>query len=188
MVTSMLSLRFSTRPAQGGYGVLTWDLSGGLISKADFTKDHVWQQTSYFGRQGDIMDGGRPQVVLSPLEEKGISMLEFDPVSRKYNSYRLFAYPAALGSPENSLVNSYAGEPRVCGATSEGDFYFCTAEELQMRREAAQKLENGELSLQPEWKPEWKPEEPEKPEEKPALDPAAIEAPPVSEGVALYNS
>lgn len=145
--------------AQGGYGVLTWDMSGGLVSKANFTKDHIWQQTSYFGKQGETADGERPQVVLSPSEEKGVAMLEFDPVTRKYKSYQLYAYPAALGTAENSLMNSYAGEPRVYGATADGDFYFCTVEELQKRREAAQKLENGELSAQPEWKPE-EPEEP----------------------------
>ena len=143
-----------TFPARDGYGVLTWDMSGSLVSKANFTKDHVWQQTSYFGKQGETAGGERPQIVLSPSEEKGVSMLEFDPATRKYNSYQLYAYPAALGTAENSLMNSYAGEPRVYGATPDGDFYYCTVEELKKRREAAQKLENGELSAQPEWRPE----------------------------------
>ncbi len=135
----VLEQAFSTRE---GYSVLTWDISGRLVSKANFLKGHFWRQTAYYrGAEGPEEP---PVSVLRPQQDGSVLQMDFDPAAKKYYTRRLVRCPAAFGTASNSALNDLYGEPAVFAATPEGGCYFCTEEE-SARRQAAAPPEENEL-------------------------------------------
>ena len=72
--------------------------------------------------------------------------------------------PTSSGTAVQSMVNHELGEPDICAATSEGDFYYCSEAERNRRFNLAQSIcqEDGML---PKWEglnmEELAPEEPD---------------------------
>ncbi len=148
---------FSTRD---GYTVLNWDAAGRLLSKTNYSRTHEWRQTAYFGRSGASSEEERPSVVLSPWENQGLTMLEYDREGKKYRTKYLYPCKAEIGTAENSRLNSETGEPEVCASTPEGDFYYCTEEELKQREAASRKQkEEKEKHTKNDLEEIWQPEE-----------------------------
>lgn len=150
-------------PLPDGYCLLTWNMAGDLVSKASYDQNHIWQKTAYFAEENTA----QPQVLLKPLPDcNGISMQEYDVQLRTYKKTSLYACSLRIGTAEQSVINSAAGEPQLCAATSLGDFCYCTPEELELRQKIEAEITSGSRSAQPIWaapKPteDPKPEEPE---------------------------
>ena len=132
----------------GGYCIVSWNEQGMVFRKARFGKNLEWVQTSYFENTG------RPSVVISPLMDKnGVSFYRYERDIDKYRTDNLLACPVSLGTATNSLLDSSVGEPLIYGATLEGDFCYCSQEELEKRLEMMEKIRSGEVNEEPEWNP-----------------------------------
>ncbi len=137
----------------GSFCVLKWDVQGRLVSKTSYTRRHNWIQTSYFIQTSDPL--GQPSILLRPcVEGEGIECLTYDSNEKKYRREELLPCPVELGTAENSVVNSIAGEPRLYASTDEGDFCYCTAAELPKRKQALRDIEKEkEGSSEDKWIP-----------------------------------
>ena len=126
-----------------GYCILTYNLSGTLASKASYDRQHIWKNTSYFAED----DAERPQIMLEPLADcNGICMQEYNAIIGKYSKTEFYGCPIYVGTAQQSMVNSVAGEPQLCAATSFGDFCYCTQQELELRQTVAAEVESGSRS------------------------------------------
>lgn len=140
------------------YCILKWDVQGRLVSKVSYTKRHNWIQNAYFEQTGE--EPSRPKILLRPsIEGDGMERLDYDPEEKKYRRTELFPCPVKLGTAENSMINSAVGEPEIYVSSDEGDFCFCTQQELEKRAQAQKRLEEDVPSGEPK---EWIPPELEK--------------------------
>ena len=137
-------------PEKDGYYIVTWNREGKIVSKTQYSKDHLWLRTSYYGQ--NAKESERPRLVISlNADGQNLNFIEYDEDSRKYVEGRLYACSTTFGTVENSLMDSVAGEARIYAATSQGDFCFCKKEELEVRNNIKRKLEEGSISTKPEW-------------------------------------
>ena len=142
----------------GSFCILKWDAQGRLVSKTSYTRRHNWIQTAYFGQSAE--DSLRPSVLLRPcVEGSGVERLDYDPAQNKYRREELFPCRVELGTAENSMINSVAGEPQLYAATDEGDFCYCTGTELQKRKEAQERIETEKGTVPAGEGREWIPRE-----------------------------
>jgi len=107
-----------------------------------------------------------PYIIIEPAEqENALYFLEYDKTCGKYAKQKLYACPTSSGTAVQSMVNHELGEPDICAATSEGDFYYCSEAERNRRFNLAQSIcqEDGML-------PKWEELAPEEPDFEPNLD------------------
>ncbi len=131
---------------KGGYYILTRNMEGGVVSKADFNKNHRWLQTAYYA--GDIT---KPAALLKPKQGSGLILLQLCAEEQIYRKKELEPYPCLEGTAEQSFINTLAGEPPVVCETSSGSFYYCLPEEKESREAAEADLKLGNQSVQPDW-------------------------------------
>lgn len=137
-----------TVPAVNGYGILTLDKTGKLLSRTVFETNHLWRHTHYY-RNEDLL---HPHIILEPVPgENAIHCLEYHPVRCEYTKRKLFASPIAPGTAVQSMVNSVLGEPMVCAATDAGDFCYCSRAEQARRQAMTQEIAAKEDAECSQW-------------------------------------
>ena len=129
-----------------GYYIITWSMTGDMVSKARYGGDHHWLQTSYYS--GDI---ARPAALLKPEQGGGLVLLRFDSEKQKYVRTELVPCEFHAGTAQQSLVNAVAGEPEIYGETDGGCFCYCTPHERESRMAVLNDLKSGIGSLCPDW-------------------------------------
>lgn len=129
----------------GNYRVVSHDPAGKLISSATFDRSLRWLQTAYFNG-----DPSRPSAVLF-RREQSLSLLEYDPLSERYDRQELFPCRFEPGTAAQSYIDGKAGEPRVLAQTDAGFLCFCTREECARRLSLYRELEQSGDSLTPDW-------------------------------------
>lgn len=132
-----------------GYYIITWNMTGEMVSKSRYGADHRWLQTSYYSG-----DTSRPAALLKPGQGDGLVLLRFDSEKQKYTQTELVPCAYRAGTAEQSLVNAVVGEPQVYAETDGGVFCYCTPAERESRTAVLKDLESG--GAQPDW-----PEEPD---------------------------
>jgi antitoxin component YwqK of YwqJK toxin-antitoxin module len=168
-------------PQPDGYCILTWNMAGNFVSKASYGKNHEWQKTAYFAEDSAT----HPQVLLKPIvESNGICMQEYDAELEKYSKTILYACPINIGTAQQSFINSVAGEPQLCAATSLGDFCYCTQQELELRKKTAKGIASGSQSTEPIWTV---PSEEPEPEPEPQMEPTPEPLPAAEPEVPVLN-
>lgn len=135
-------------PQPDGYCILSWNLVGNLVSKTSYDKNHLWVKTIYFANDNEV----HPQIRLEPLTDcNDICMQEYDAELKKYRKTLLYGCPISIGTTQQSIINSAVGEPQIYAATSQGDFCYCTQQELTLREKINEELNSGSRSTQPKW-------------------------------------
>lgn len=130
-----------------GFRLITWDLSGKIVSEAVYGKKLEWIRSVYFTVAPD-----RPDVVLRPHGEDGIEMLEFDSTAGRYRRVELLPCPVRPLTAVQSYVNSVVGgEPRVLARTDKGLFCYCPRAERDKRLELFRRLEENGGVPSPDW-------------------------------------
>ena len=131
------------------------------MSKTVFDAQHQWV-CNYYYMDDNLLT---PYIIIEPAEqENALYFLEYDKTCGKYAKQKLYACPTSSGTAVQSMVNHELGEPDICAATSEGDFYYCSEAERNRRFNLAQSIcqEDGML---PKWEglnmEELAPEEPD---------------------------
>ena len=144
-----------------GYGVVTIGNDDSIVSKTVFDAQHQWV-CNYYYMDDNLLT---PYIIIEPAEqENALYFLEYDKTCGKYAKQKLYACPTSSGTAVQSMVNHELGEPDICAATSEGDFYYCSEAERNRRFNLAQSIcqEDGML---PKWEglnmEELAPEEPD---------------------------
>lgn len=135
-------------PERKGYGVVTIGSDGSIVSNTVFDDQHQWVHNYYY------MDDNllTPYIMIEPAEhENALYFLEYDKTCGKYAKQKLYACPTASGTAVQSMVNHELGEPEICAATSEGDFYYCSEAERNRRFNLAQSIRREEDSMVPKW-------------------------------------
>ena len=148
-------------PEGKGYGVVTIGNDDSIVSKTVFDAQHQWV-CNYYYMDDNLLT---PYIIIEPAEqENALYFLEYDKTCGKYAKQKLYACPTSSGTAVQSMVNHELGEPDICAATSEGDFYYCSEAERNRRFNLAQSIcqEDGML---PKWEglnmEELAPEEPD---------------------------
>ena len=148
-------------PEGKGYGVVTIGNDDSIVSKTVFDAQHQWV-CNYYYMDDNLLT---PYIIIEPAEqENALYFLEYDKTCGKYAKQKLYACPTSSGTAVQSMVNHELGEPDICAATSEGDFYYCSEAERNRRFNLAQSIcqEDGIL---PKWEglnmEELAPEEPD---------------------------
>ncbi len=145
LTTSGGQVRQRAVASQTGYTVLTWDTAGDLREKDDFDRNHSWMQSVFFRGNPKC-----PELLLKPEGEE-IDCLRFDLHIAKYRHNRLLAYPMEANDSTRIWMNNAVGEPDILADTSDGRFYYCTAAELQARKDAAARRDKAEAEDVPDW-------------------------------------
>ena len=90
-----------------------------------------------------------PYIIIEPVEhENALYFLEYDKTCGKYAKQKLYACPTSSGTAVQSMVNHELGEPDICAATSEGDFYYCSEAECNRRFNLVQSIGQEDGMLQ----------------------------------------
>lgn len=131
-----------------GYGVVTIGSDGSIVSNTVFDDQHQWVHNYYYMNDNLLT----PYIMIEPAEhENALYFLEYDKTCGKYAKQKLYACPTASGTAVQSMVNHELGEPEICAATSEGDFYYCSEAERNRRFNLAQSIRREEDSMVPKW-------------------------------------
>ena len=131
-----------------GYGVVTIGSDGSIVSNTVFDDQHQWIHNYYYMNDNLLT----PYIMIEPAEhENALYFLEYDKTCGKYAKQKLYACPTASGTAVQSMVNHELGEPEICAATSEGDFYYCSEAERNRRFNLVQSIRREEDSMVPKW-------------------------------------
>lgn len=130
-----------------GFRLITWDLSGKIVSEAVYSGKLEWIRSAYFtGTQA------KPNVVLRPHGEDEIELLEFDSAAGRYHRMELMPCPVRPLTAAQSYVNSVVGgEPRVLAHTGNGLFCYCPRAETEKRLALFRRLEENGGVPNPDW-------------------------------------
>lgn len=135
-------------PEGNGYGVVTIGNDDSIVSNTVFNDQHQWVHNYYY-LNDDLIT---PHIIIEPVEhENALYFLEYDNTCGKYSRKKLHACPMAAGTAVQSMVNHQLGEPEICAATSEGDFYYCSEAECNRRLSLAQSICQEEDRTLPKW-------------------------------------
>ncbi len=130
-----------------GYYILTRNLAGETVSKAHYSGNHFWLQTAYYSG-----NTARPAALLKPNQRgSGLVLLQFVLQTGKYTQSELELCPISMGTAEQSLINTVAGEPQIIVETDCGSFCCCSASEKKSRMAVLNDLRSGEKNLMPDW-------------------------------------
>ena len=133
-------------PEAKGYGVVTIGSDSSIVSNTVFDDKHQWVHNYYYMNDNLLI----PYIIIEPAEhENALYFLEYDKTCGKYARRKLYACPIALGTTVQSMVNHELGEPEICAATSEGDFYYCCKAECNLRLNLVQSFKQEEDSTLP---------------------------------------
>ncbi len=160
-------LQRSVREADG-YGILTFDRDGSIVSKAVFNSAHQWVRNCYYINDDMVT----PQVIIEPgQEENTLVFLEYDKACGEYVKSLRYPCPLEQGTAKQSIINNELGEPDICAATSEGDFCYCTEEECRRRTELVQSITEETEDTAPVWEgPDMSRVAPQEPDFDPHID------------------
>lgn len=132
-----------------GSAILFQDNEGCAYAKQVFGRDHNWLRSEYY-KKGDPALRVRFSLRGDPAGNT-VTLKEHrdgeEPILTQ-----LVARPFLPGTVEQSLLNAKLGEPRVCAATSRGDFCYYDAATAQRYDELLARFNDGRESLAPAWK------------------------------------
>ena len=132
-------------PEGKGYGVVTIGNDGSIVSNTVFDAQHQWV-CNYYYMDDNLLT---PYIIIEPVEhENALYFLEYDKTCGKYAKQKLYACPTSSGTAVQSMVNHELGEPDICAATSEGDFYYCSEAECNRRFNLVQSIGQEDGMLQ----------------------------------------
>ncbi len=115
-----------------GYCVKTYDDNHSPVKKTYYDNEHNWKKSEIF------INDRSPVYVLFP------SLNDDEPVimrkSRNGKTDTLRAFNISVDKQLTDKLNILTNEPSVFAVTSEGSFYYCTAEEYKERQATLEKL------------------------------------------------
>ena len=123
-----LTERASSIP--GGWALSFYNENGGVRSRMEYDKEHHLQHVEYYAPDGEVQES------LSVIAEHSDELMW---THRQENGEQiktvLRACPIQMGTAEQAMIDSEAGEPQILAARLDGDFCYCTEEEYRQRTE-----------------------------------------------------
>lgn len=131
-------------PTPDGYALRQYEESGALCSLTRYDRQQQWLGAEYYGAGGQIaaqllcVSQNLDELVWICGEQRGT----------------LLACPVRLGTTEQAMIDSDAGEPRILAARTDGDFCYCTQDEYSRRMELHEQLRSGAIPPEPVFVPQ----------------------------------
>lgn len=130
-----------------GWLVVVRDLSGNIVSRTFFDKDHAWTETRYY----EPWNPSAPKVVFLPADKGAVLRQDWDQETRGFRSVVLHPAPYRSGSAEQSLLDARFGLPQLIAATTQEELCFCFPAQAARRQAAMQEIKSGSMVLMPAW-------------------------------------
>lgn len=142
-----LTERASSIP--GGWALSFYNENGGVRSRTEYDGEHHLRRAEYFAPGGEVQES------LSIIAEHPDELVW---TRRQANGEQtetvLRACPVQMGTAEQAMIDSEAGEPQILAARLDGDFCYCTEEEYCRRGELRERLGSGAISTIPVFVPD----------------------------------
>lgn len=133
---------------KSGPVVIMRGYNNSVTHKIYFNHDQHWIKTEYF----DAGNTHLAKIILKPSDSfDAVERFDYSPDDQIYNSQMLYPTPFAMGSAEQSILNSRFGESPVILSTKEGMFAYSPEAQARSIREALADISEGTIVLMPAW-------------------------------------
>lgn len=130
-----------------GWLVVVRELSGTIVSRSFFDKNHCWTETQYY----EPWNASAPKLVFRPGDQGTVERRDWDSAAKDFRSTILHPAPYRAGSAEQSLLDAQFGLPQLVAATTQGELCFCSSAQAEQRQASMQEIKSGSMVLMPAW-------------------------------------
>lgn len=117
-----------------GYYIESMDFDKRPVKRTYYNLHHIWQKSEFYS----VSDKLSPIYVITPSFENDLPVIIR--TIKNGSSDKLYPFTVQLDKALTEKLNIISNEPHIFCRTSQGDFYFCTKNELDERKTALDKM------------------------------------------------